>query len=98
MNLDKAIGKLRSNGHITSYTLKFDALYDEDGNRLEVSHLSSIDRVEFERYSDEELCFLFALSTIEGESGFMLIDLIQHTDPISIEVIDSFELPNLSRV
>ena len=96
MELQERIVDLKNQGFETDYYLKFDALYTEDDQRLEMSQISSIERISFDSSDSSSLCFLYAISCSEESNGIAIIDLKEHTDPISIEVIDQFDLPNLS--
>ena len=89
--LEKTIGERKE--HL--YILSFDKFIC-DTSQQEVGIHEIIDVKEIE--VDEDMVFLYAFETENGSSGYIHIDLNQHKYPISIEVIETLGLPNLSRV
>lgn len=77
------------------YTLSFDKFVSEvSGREVGIHEIVDVKDIQVE----EDLVFLFEFETEKSTSGYILIDLNHHKDPISIEVIEGLGLPNLSRV
>lgn len=96
--LDHAVERLQKQGYAGQFELKFDTLVDLHDERL--YHVSDFDIEEvhrFEKDTDKELSFVLAIRTKDDRKGILVEAYGKHSDPISIEMLEKFELKNISR-
>lgn len=94
-SIDSITSEFQKRGFTAGFKLRFDKLVTEDGKQYGTADFDLIESVKIEE--DETNTRLFAVLTSDQTSGLMIESFGPGTDPISIDMIEKLQLPNLSR-
>ncbi len=97
--VDNAVAQLQERGYAVHFELRFDALIDQHDERL--YHVSDFDIEEVHRFMEDEkndeLSFVLAIRTKDDRKGVLVDAYGKGSNPISIDMLEKFELKNISR-
>lgn len=93
--LESSIEKLRKNDYIIDFEIRFDALQNQTTEKSFTTDEFECDRVFYDSASGE---YVFSIETFNQQKGVLVHNHKTYKFPISIEMIDKFNLPNKSKL
>ena len=97
--LSEAVNDLQSKGYTNDFKIKFDCLECEGVERSYRPEHFEVDGFHrFEGMTDpDDSSVLYAITADDGRKGLLIDAYGVYSDPVSIEMIDKFRMPNRSK-
>lgn len=98
--LSKAVDALQEDGYTTDFKLRFDCLVCEGFDKnFQPDDFEVVEVHRFEGMTNpSDNSVLYAIEASDGKKGTLIDAYGAYSDPISIEMIEKFQMPNRSKI